>query len=51
MDRHPSDGLWIETLDTLELIATSLGVSPAWLAYGEGPRELHKRGGASRRPL
>lgn len=31
------------SLDTLELIATSLGVSPAWLAFGEGPRELPRR--------
>jgi len=27
------------TLDTLELVAKGLGVSPAWLAYGEGERE------------
>jgi len=31
------------SLDTLELIAKALGVSPAWLAYGEGPRELVRR--------
>ena len=33
------------SLDTLELIAKALGVSPAWLAYGEGPRELTRRRG------
>lgn len=27
------------SLDTLEKIAKALGVSPAWLAYGQGPRE------------
>ena len=32
------------SLDTLELIAKALGVSPAWLAFGEGPRELPRRG-------
>ena len=32
------------SLDTLELITQALKVSPAWLAYGEGPRELRKRG-------
>jgi transcriptional regulator with XRE-family HTH domain len=32
------------SLDTLEIVAKALGVSPAWLAYGEGPRELPKRG-------
>lgn len=32
------------SLDTLELISKALGVSPAWLAFGEGPRELRKRG-------
>lgn len=31
------------SLDTLELISKALGVSPAWLAYGEGPRELVRR--------
>lgn len=28
------------SLDTLELIANALGVSPAWLAFAEGPREI-----------
>ena len=32
------------SLDTLEDIARALGVSPAWLAFGEGPRELPRRG-------
>ncbi len=31
------------SLDTLELISKALGVSPAWLAFGEGPRELRRR--------
>lgn len=31
-------------VDTLEAVAKALGVSPAWLAFGEGPRELRKRG-------
>jgi transcriptional regulator with XRE-family HTH domain len=31
------------SLDTLELISKALGVSPAWLAYGEGPREDPRR--------
>ena len=31
------------TLDTLEKLAGALGVSPAWLAFGEGPRELPGR--------
>ena len=30
-------------VDTVERIATSLGVSPAWLAFGEGPREFVRR--------
>lgn len=30
-------------IDTIEQLATALGVSPAWLAYGLGPRELPKR--------
>ena len=32
------------SLATLEAIATALQVSPAWLAYREGPRELPRRG-------
>lgn len=31
-------------VDTLEALAKALGFSPAWLAYGEGPRELPRRG-------
>lgn len=31
-------------VDTLEALAKALSVSPAWLAFGEGPRELRKRG-------
>ena len=30
-------------IDTLELPAKALGVSPSWLAFGEGPRELSPR--------
>lgn len=30
-------------LDTLEQIANALGVSPAWLAYGEGPMDAQTR--------
>lgn len=32
------------SLSTLEDLARALGVSPAWLAFGEGPRELPRRG-------
>lgn len=32
------------TIATLEDLARALGVSPAWLAFNEGPRELPKRG-------
>jgi len=32
-------------VDTVERAATSLGVSPAWLAFGEGPRALTRRRG------
>ena len=35
--RHPS-------LSTLEALATALQVSPAWLAFGQLPRELPRRG-------
>lgn len=34
----------VPTIATAEQVAKALGVSPAWLAYGEGPRELPKRG-------
>ena len=30
-------------LDTLEQLAQALGVSPSWLAFGEGPIELPRR--------
>jgi transcriptional regulator with XRE-family HTH domain len=30
-------------IDTLEALAGALGVSAAWLAFGEGPRELPRR--------
>lgn len=32
------------SIATLEDLARALGVSPAWLAFGEGPRELPRRG-------
>lgn len=32
------------SLDTLEDLARALGVSPAWLAFGTGSRELPRRG-------
>lgn len=32
------------SLDTVEKLATALQISPAWLAYGEGPRDLPRRG-------
>lgn len=35
-------------LDTLEQIAKALAVSPAWLAYGEGPMEAPTRRPATR---
>lgn len=31
------------TVDTAEVLANALGVSPAWLAFGVGPRELSPR--------
>ncbi len=30
-------------VDVLESLAKALGVSPAWLAFGEGPREIPKK--------
>lgn len=36
------------SIATLEDLARALGVSPAWLAFGEGPREFPRRGGAAR---
>lgn len=35
------------SLATLEALAVALGVSPAWLAFGTGPRELPRRGSRS----
>ncbi len=35
-------------LDTLELVAKALGVSPSWLAYGIGPMERVTRRGDTR---
>lgn len=32
------------SIATLEDLSRALGVSPAWLAFGEGPRELPRRG-------
>jgi hypothetical protein len=32
------------TLSTVEKLAVALAVSPAWLAFGTGPRELPRRG-------
>ncbi len=32
-------------VDTAEAVAKALGVSPAWLAFGEGPREIVRRRG------
>lgn len=33
----------LPTIANLEDLARALGVSPAWLAFGEGPRELPRR--------
>lgn len=33
-------------VDKAEQLATALGVSPAWLAFGEGSRDRPRRGGA-----
>lgn len=41
----------IPTVRTVERIAVSIGVSPAWLAFGEGPRELVRRRWPSLDPL
>ena len=32
------------TPDTVEALAKALGASPAWLAFGEGPRTIPRRG-------
>lgn len=34
----------LPSIATLEDLARALAVSPAWLAFGEGPRELPRRG-------
>lgn len=39
------------TLDTLEKLATALGVSPSWLAFGVGPMEPKKRGSVPAPPI
>jgi transcriptional regulator with XRE-family HTH domain len=35
---------------TVETLAKALNVSPAWLAFAEGPRELPKRRRAAKSP-
>ena len=47
-DLSPSSFAKIENggqtgVDVLEALAKPLGVSPAWLAFGEGPREIPKK--------
>ena len=47
-DLSPSSFAKIENggqtgVDVLESLAKALGVSPAWLAFGEGPREIPKK--------
>lgn len=37
----------LPTIENLEDLARALGVSPAWLAFGEGDRELRRRGARS----
>jgi len=37
--RNTESGRSLPTLRTIEQLAKALGVSPAWLAYGEGPME------------
>lgn len=37
-------------VDTVEELAKALNVSPAWLAFAEGPRELPKRRRAAKSP-
>jgi transcriptional regulator with XRE-family HTH domain len=48
VDLSPSSFAKIENggqtgVDVLEALAKALGVSPAWLAFGEGPRDLPKK--------
>ncbi len=48
VDLSPSSFAKIENggqtgVDVLESLAKALGVSPAWLAFGEGPREIPKK--------
>lgn len=40
--RMTEEGRTLPSVATLEQIAKGLGVSPAWLAYGEGPQVLPK---------
>ena len=47
-DLSPSSFAKIENVgqtgvDVLQSLAKALGVSPAWLAFGEGPREIPKK--------
>ena len=41
--RNTQAGRSLPTLRTIEQLAKALGVSPAWLAYGEGPMEVPTR--------
>lgn len=41
--RNTEAGRSLPTLRTVEQLAKALGVSPAWLAYGEGPMEAPTR--------
>lgn len=42
-----TEGGRLPVLDTAEKLAKALGVNPAWLAFGIGPRELQRRGARS----
>lgn len=39
-----AEGGRLPAIDTVEQLAKALGVNPAWLAFGLGPRELPRRG-------
>lgn len=41
--RNTEAGRSLPTLRTIEQLAKALGVSPAWLAYGEGPMDAPTR--------
>lgn len=41
--RTTEAGITVPTVATVEEFAKALGVSPAWLAFDQGPRELPKR--------